>query len=169
MRQCNRTISAVGAEQLVVPRVVDAGGTWFGRLQIGHSAERGSFPAGYQGLFGAGVLLSLHPGPDIAAPAAAALVDMPVDRARPLLDQLTGAHLAAEHAPGQILMHDLLRSYATELTEAHDTAAHRRAAQPATGSALADSVIAGASPATPRRWPAQPLGGLIKRADRSCR
>jgi DNA-binding SARP family transcriptional activator/tetratricopeptide (TPR) repeat protein len=70
-------------------------------------------------------LLGLHPGADIAAPAAAALANLPVDRARPLLAALAGAHLITEHAPGRYQLHDLLRAYAAELADTHDTSAHR--------------------------------------------
>ncbi|MFJ6589459.1 AfsR/SARP family transcriptional regulator [Streptomyces violaceusniger] len=76
-------------------------------------------------------LLGVHPGPDIAAPAAASLVGVPVPQARRLLIQLTRAHLITERAPGQYGFHDLLRAYAVELTRAYDgqderhTALHR--------------------------------------------
>jgi DNA-binding SARP family transcriptional activator len=76
-------------------------------------------------------LLGLHPGPDIALPAAASLAATPPERAHALLAELTRAHLLAEHAPGRYGFHDLLRAYATELARTHDSqnvlsaAAHR--------------------------------------------
>jgi DNA-binding SARP family transcriptional activator/tetratricopeptide (TPR) repeat protein len=73
-------------------------------------------------------LLGLHPGPDIAAPAATSLAGEPPARARDLLAELTGAHLLTEHAPGRYAFHDLLRTYATELANAVDCDADRRAA-----------------------------------------
>jgi NB-ARC domain len=72
--------------------------------------------------------LGLHPGPDIALPAAASLAAIPQDRARALLGELTRAHLLAEHAPGRYAFHDLLRAYATELARAHDSQNVRNAA-----------------------------------------
>ena len=81
-------------------------------------------------------LLGQNPGPDIAAPAAASLAGVPPARVRPLLAELTGAHLLTEHAPGggsgadrsgadrsgrgRFAMHDLLRAYAAEQANAHD-------------------------------------------------
>ena len=61
-------------------------------------------------------LLGLHPGPDIAAPAAASLAGASVAQARRTLAELAGVHLVAEHVPGRFRYHDLLRTYAVELT-----------------------------------------------------
>jgi DNA-binding SARP family transcriptional activator/tetratricopeptide (TPR) repeat protein len=69
-------------------------------------------------------LLGLHPGPDIAAPAAASLAAVPPGQARRLLAELTNAHLLTEPNPGRYTLHDLLRTYATELTHTHDTEQH---------------------------------------------
>jgi DNA-binding SARP family transcriptional activator/tetratricopeptide (TPR) repeat protein len=66
-------------------------------------------------------LLGLHPGPDIATPAAASLAGVPVRQARVLLAELSRAHLINEHIPGRFTFHDLLRAYATELVHVHDT------------------------------------------------
>jgi tetratricopeptide (TPR) repeat protein len=60
-------------------------------------------------------LLGIHAGPDIALPAAASACGLPVHRVRPLLAELAGAHLVAEHGPGRYAFHDLLRAYAAEL------------------------------------------------------
>nr|WP_241267117.1 BTAD domain-containing putative transcriptional regulator [Streptomyces scabichelini] len=76
-------------------------------------------------------LLGLHPGPDAALPAIAALADVPAARTRVLLAELVRGHLLTEHAPGRYAFHDLLRAYAAELVSTHDsddarhTAAHR--------------------------------------------
>lgn len=71
--------------------------------------------------------LAVHPGPDIALPAAAGLAGKePVD-VRAVLTRLTRAHLLAEHVPGRYTFHDLLRSYARELAHTHDSAAERHA------------------------------------------
>jgi DNA-binding SARP family transcriptional activator len=59
-------------------------------------------------------LLSVHPGPDVGAAAAASAAGLPVAQARALLRELTMANLLTEHAPGRFAFHDLLRAYAEE-------------------------------------------------------
>ncbi|MEU6713784.1 BTAD domain-containing putative transcriptional regulator [Nonomuraea sp. NPDC046802] len=66
-------------------------------------------------------LLGTVPGPDISASAAAGLGGVRVDRIRPLLAELTAAHLLAEHVPGRYLFHDLVRAYAAETAAEEDT------------------------------------------------
>ncbi|MDG4771376.1 helix-turn-helix domain-containing protein [Solwaraspora sp. WMMD792] len=73
-------------------------------------------------------LLGLHPGLDFAAPAAASLVGTTVRDVEPLLAELADAHLVTEPAPGRYGLHDLWRSYATELVGQVDSAVDRRAA-----------------------------------------
>ncbi len=73
-------------------------------------------------------LLGLHPGPDIALPAAAGLAGVPVTQAKPLLTELSRANLLTEHSPGRYALHDLLRAYAGELAHTHDTEQARHAA-----------------------------------------
>ena len=73
-------------------------------------------------------LLGLHPGPDIAIAAAASLAGIPVAQIRPIMAELTRAHLVTEHTPGRYTSHDLLRTYAGELAHGHDSDADRRAA-----------------------------------------
>ena len=73
-------------------------------------------------------LLSLAPGPDITAPAAASLAALPLPQARRLLDDLATAHLLTEHAPRRYACHDLLRAYARELADSHDDTDTRDAA-----------------------------------------
>jgi tetratricopeptide (TPR) repeat protein len=63
-------------------------------------------------------LLGVHPGPDIAAGAAASLAGLPPAEARRLLAELTRAYLIVEHRPGRYVFHDLLRAYAAELAVA---------------------------------------------------
>ncbi|MEH1163912.1 BTAD domain-containing putative transcriptional regulator [Micromonospora sp. CPCC 205539] len=70
-------------------------------------------------------LLGLHPGPHLAAPAAASLVGVPVHRVRPMLAALTGAHLLFEQDPGRYSFHDLLRAYAVELVRKQETGRDR--------------------------------------------
>jgi tetratricopeptide (TPR) repeat protein/DNA-binding XRE family transcriptional regulator len=73
-------------------------------------------------------LLSIHPGPDITAPAAASLAGIPRGQARQALAELARAHLVAEHVPGRFAFHDLLRTYAADQALAEDSCTERRAA-----------------------------------------
>ncbi len=73
-------------------------------------------------------LLALAPGPDIAAPAAAALTDTPLPDTRRLLDRLAGAHLLTPTAPARYGFHDLLRVYATERATTDDSPDERHTA-----------------------------------------
>ncbi|MDG4791764.1 BTAD domain-containing putative transcriptional regulator [Micromonospora sp. WMMD1102] len=70
-------------------------------------------------------LLGLHPGPDIAVDALTSLAGLPPAELRPLLAELTTAHLVTEHVDGRWTLHDLLRAYAIELAHANDTATDR--------------------------------------------
>jgi tetratricopeptide (TPR) repeat protein len=73
-------------------------------------------------------LLGLHLGPDITATAAASLAGLPLKEVRPLLAELARAHLIAEAVPGRYTVHDLLRSYASELAHSFDRNTSRGAA-----------------------------------------
>jgi tetratricopeptide (TPR) repeat protein len=66
-------------------------------------------------------LLGMHPGPDVSLPAAASLGAVSVEQARKLLDELARAYLVEEHLPGRFTFHDLLRTYAAEQAEAHES------------------------------------------------
>ncbi|MFJ9038416.1 AfsR/SARP family transcriptional regulator [Streptomyces sp. NPDC102406] len=70
-------------------------------------------------------LIALHPGPHITAPAAADLVGLPLARTRRALAGLVGSCLVEQPLPGRYSLHDLLRSYAAELTHTHDTVQER--------------------------------------------
>ncbi|MEV6961601.1 BTAD domain-containing putative transcriptional regulator [Streptomyces sp. NPDC051207] len=70
--------------------------------------------------------LGLHPGPDISAPAAAALARLPPREARHLLNALADAHLIEPVTHDRYRFHDLLRAYADELAREHDTEDERR-------------------------------------------
>jgi tetratricopeptide (TPR) repeat protein len=72
-------------------------------------------------------LLGLHPGPDIATGAAAALAGRDLPDADELLTELLDAHLVEERIAGRYVLHNLLREYAGELTAA-DLPADRSAA-----------------------------------------
>ncbi|MEV6594775.1 AfsR/SARP family transcriptional regulator [Streptomyces acidicola] len=73
-------------------------------------------------------LLGLHRGPDISAPAAAALAGLPLRETRGLLVELTHAHLLTEHSPGRYTLHDLLRVHAAERVVAEETPQERNRA-----------------------------------------
>jgi DNA-binding SARP family transcriptional activator len=73
-------------------------------------------------------LLSLHPGPDVGAAAAASLAGLGPARVAQALDELSRTHLVAEPSPGRFTFHDLLRAYAAELAAGQDSAAERQAA-----------------------------------------
>lgn len=66
-------------------------------------------------------LLGLHPGPDISAAAAASLAGLPLPRTRTLLDDLHRAHLVTRQGRERYSFHDLLRAYAIEQIDAHDS------------------------------------------------
>jgi tetratricopeptide (TPR) repeat protein len=73
-------------------------------------------------------LLGLHAGPDIGVSAAASLAGISLAQARALLAELTSAHLHTDWSRGRFAFHDLLRAYARELAEAHDSAEDKHAA-----------------------------------------
>ncbi|MER6088571.1 ATP-binding protein [Streptomyces bluensis] len=73
-------------------------------------------------------LLGLHPGPEFSLPAAAALGELTLSRARQLLDDLVGAHLLEQTAPDRFQFHDLLRAYATETVQTDESSEQRQAA-----------------------------------------
>ncbi|SDF37672.1 DNA-binding transcriptional activator of the SARP family [Lentzea fradiae] len=52
---------------------------------------------------------------DLSLTAAAALLDLPVARARMVLRELENAHLVQQHVPGRYRMHDLVGLYAADL------------------------------------------------------
>ena len=68
-------------------------------------------------------LIGLHPGPDISAPAAAALAGLPAARTKALLRELGNAHLLEELEPGRYQFHDLLRVYAMDRVAAEEDTA----------------------------------------------
>ncbi|WP_433205236.1 ATP-binding protein [Dactylosporangium sp. CS-047395] len=66
-------------------------------------------------------LLGLHPGQEISLLAAAALADVPVEKARQLVESLIGAHLLSETSYDRYQFHDLLRAYAGEQARQTET------------------------------------------------
>jgi tetratricopeptide (TPR) repeat protein len=74
-------------------------------------------------------LLGVYTGPDISAPAAAALTGTPVAEVRQRLDVLAGAHMLEETAQDRYRFHDLLRPYAVERAAETSEAERSAAAQ----------------------------------------
>ncbi|MFF0633098.1 ATP-binding protein [Nocardia sp. NPDC004151] len=93
-----------------------------GELDTGERAVYVAFKMSYQNLSPDRQRLfrrlSLNPGLDIDAYAAAALDDLPVDVARQELEALYTDHLIEETTPGRYRLHDLLLEYAGALTSA---------------------------------------------------
>nr|WP_063810521.1 BTAD domain-containing putative transcriptional regulator [Kibdelosporangium phytohabitans] len=58
--------------------------------------------------------LGLHPASDISTDAAAVIVDLPLTRAKQVLDQLHDAHMVEQLRPRRYELHDLIRLYAAE-------------------------------------------------------
>jgi DNA-binding SARP family transcriptional activator/tetratricopeptide (TPR) repeat protein len=73
-------------------------------------------------------LLSLQPATDITAAAAASLLGVPPEEVSGLAAELTSTALITEHQPGRYCFHDLIRAYATELSERIDTETDRHRA-----------------------------------------
>jgi tetratricopeptide (TPR) repeat protein len=64
-------------------------------------------------------MLPVNPGPEVSTAAVATLADLPVSKARAEISHLVRAHLveAAAGAEGRWRMHDLLRLYATQISD----------------------------------------------------
>ena len=76
-------------------------------------------------------LVGRHPEPDIDVSAVTSLAGVSGRRGHTLVAELTRAHLLDERLPGRYSCHALLRAYANELAEAHETErARQRAAVP---------------------------------------
>jgi tetratricopeptide (TPR) repeat protein len=73
-------------------------------------------------------LMALHPGQDLDAYAAAALIGRELSTTRSHLDHLCGDHLLQQGTPGRYTLHDLVRAYATSRAGDEDRPADRRAA-----------------------------------------
>ncbi|SHN47623.1 BTAD domain-containing putative transcriptional regulator [Cryptosporangium aurantiacum] len=101
-------------------------------LNTGDLGVRAAFSWSYRALTPAAArlfrLLGLHPGPDIAMPAAASLAAVTAAGARQLLAELTRANLITEHSLGRFACHDLLRAYAGERGRREDSDEERSAA-----------------------------------------
>jgi tetratricopeptide (TPR) repeat protein len=74
-------------------------------------------------------LLGLHPGPDISAPAAAALIGTSPSTVRRRLDLLAGVHLLEQTGRDRYQFHDLIRAYAAESVATEESATNRHAGE----------------------------------------
>ncbi|MEU6174401.1 BTAD domain-containing putative transcriptional regulator [Streptantibioticus parmotrematis] len=101
-------------------------------LKAGDLAVKATFELGYGQLADhqarAFRLLALPEGPDISLDAAAAVLDMDAYEAEELLEALVDISLLESAAPARYRYHDLLRLYARDRAEQHETPADRRAA-----------------------------------------
>lgn len=108
-------------------------------LEIGDLAARASFEVSYAALAKtesdavpsaarAFRLLGLATGPDIALPAAAALLGVSPRRAERVLESLVDGHLLESPTPDRYRMHDLVRLYAAEQVRRDEDEAECRAA-----------------------------------------
>ncbi|GIG60130.1 SARP family transcriptional regulator [Longispora fulva] len=97
------------------------------------SSVRAAFDLSYQSLAPRAArlfrLLGLAPGPDLTATAAAQLAGTDLAEASEGLERLTAAHLVEVPTPGRWTMHDLVRAYARERSEADEEPADRAAAE----------------------------------------
>ncbi|GAA2639169.1 tetratricopeptide repeat protein [Actinomadura fulvescens] len=72
--------------------------------------------------------LSLLPGSTFDEYVAAALADVPLRRARAMLEDLLDAHLVQQPAGGRYRLHDLVHQHARRAATEHDSPAEREAA-----------------------------------------
>ncbi|MCA2217138.1 ATP-binding protein [Jidongwangia harbinensis] len=105
-------------------------------------------PAARQQIFR---LLTLHPGHDFDAYAAAALTGTEVDAVGEDLRHLCGDHLLQSAAPGRFVFHDLVRAYATAQARDEDRPSARRHAL----TRLLDHLLHTAGAATHTLFPAE--------------
>ncbi|MET8760880.1 BTAD domain-containing putative transcriptional regulator [Lentzea sp. NPDC004782] len=73
-------------------------------------------------------LLSLHPGQDIDAYAAAALCEISVEEAEACLEALFDDNLLKQHSAGRFHFHDLIRDCARQLLQENETDDEQKAA-----------------------------------------
>ncbi|WP_198035245.1 ATP-binding protein [Streptacidiphilus rugosus] len=101
-------------------------------LTVEDRAIRTTFSVSYRGLpedqARAFRLLTVSDCPSFTVPAAAALLALPADVTRRLLDALVDIHLLQSSTPGRYVFHDLLRLFAAECAQRDETPAARDAA-----------------------------------------
>jgi tetratricopeptide (TPR) repeat protein len=109
-------------------------------------------------------LLGLHPGPDISLSAAASLAGVPRAGAGTALRELTRTHMVAEYTPARFAFHDLLRAYAADQSERHDTEEERQAATHRVLDHYLHTAMAATMRFSPHRSPLrlpEPLPGVL--------
>ncbi|GGX83399.1 regulatory protein AfsR [Streptomyces minutiscleroticus] len=115
-------------------------------LRAGDLAVKATFELGYGQLEPAQArafrLLGLADGPDVSLAAAAALLDLPLDRTEDLLESLVDTSLLESAAPGRYRYHDLVRLYARACAERDE---HPSAEREAALSRLLDFYLATAA------------------------
>ncbi len=98
-------------------------------LRLGDLAVRASFDASYEELPAVDRLVfrrcGSHPGQIFGSAAAAALAGREPPAVTAALERLVDAQLVESPAPGRYRLHDLLRLFAVERTEAEDTPEER--------------------------------------------
>ncbi|MFI8807069.1 AfsR/SARP family transcriptional regulator [Micromonospora chalcea] len=113
-------------------RRLETGGSVLRQLAVEQQTVGGAFSASYEHLAEPARwlfrLVGLHPGDSFDARMAAALADLPLDRAERMLDDLLDQHLIEEVGPGRYRMHDLMRQYSAELLRESVDPARRREA-----------------------------------------
>ncbi|HEX2316201.1 MAG TPA: tetratricopeptide repeat protein [Thermomonospora sp.] len=99
-----------------------AGDARLAQIRAGERALPAAFELSYRGLGApsrrAFRLLGVHPGADLSADAAAALLGATRPEADALLEELVDHHLLNGPRPGRYRFHDLLREYAREVADA---------------------------------------------------
>jgi DNA-binding SARP family transcriptional activator/tetratricopeptide (TPR) repeat protein len=96
-------------------------------------------------------LFGRYPGPDSSRSAAASLLGVPAAQILRPLAELCDAHLLAEHGPDRYTGHDLLRGYAAELADAHESVQEQRTALHRVLDHLLHTAHAAALQISPRR------------------
>ncbi|MEU5720943.1 BTAD domain-containing putative transcriptional regulator [Micromonospora sp. NPDC047738] len=111
---------------------LSVGGTVLRQLAVEQQTVAGAFSASYEPLAEPVKrlfrLVSVHPGAHFDVAMAAALADLPFDRVEAMLDDLLDQHLIEEIEPGRYRLHDLMRQYSAELSQAPDEARDREEA-----------------------------------------
>lgn len=97
-------------------------------------------------------LLGAHPGPDVGLAAIASLAGLTPSETLRLMVELCDAQLANEIVAGRYRLHDLLRTYAGELSEAADSADERDASVARLLDHYLQAGIAAASLSAPYGW-----------------
>jgi tetratricopeptide (TPR) repeat protein len=99
-------------------------------LHSGDMAVRASFRLSHSCLAPSAArafrLLGLAPPGELGPAAAAALLDLSLPESESLLGELIDVHMLEEPGPGRYRLHDLLRLFASELTDDNDEQAARR-------------------------------------------